>query len=63
MIHALIEADFRQAPAWLNEGLASLYERTRWSPSRLEALPNWRMDGMREEEVRRYRNWPGRHRT
>ena len=51
MIHALIEADFPQAPAWLNEGLASLYERTRWSSGHLDALPNWRMDGMREEKI------------
>jgi len=51
MIHALIEADFPQAPPWLNEGLASLYERTQWTPTRLNALPNWRMDRMREEDI------------
>jgi tetratricopeptide (TPR) repeat protein len=51
MIHALMAADFPEAPAWLNEGLASLYERSYWSSSRLNALPNWRMDRMREEEV------------
>lgn len=51
MIHALIKADFPQAPSWLNEGLASLYERTQWTPTRLNTLPNWRMDRMREENV------------
>lgn len=51
MIHALIEADFPKAPQWLNEGLASLYERTQWTPTRLNALPNWRMDHMRPEDV------------
>ncbi len=51
MIHALIEADFPEAQDWLKEGLASLYERTSWKGGRLEALPNWRMDGMQEETV------------
>ncbi len=51
MIHALMAADFPDAPPWLNEGLASLYERSYWSSSRLSALPNWRMDRMREEQV------------
>ncbi|WP_456386711.1 peptidoglycan-binding domain-containing protein [Desulfolithobacter sp.] len=51
MIHALIEADFPQAPPWLNEGLASLYERTQWTPARLNTLPNWRMDRMREDNI------------
>lgn len=55
MIHALIEADFPQAPPWFNEGLASLYERTQWTTTRLNALPNWRMDEMREENVRSLR--------
>ncbi|MBU1341648.1 MAG: peptidoglycan-binding protein [Proteobacteria bacterium] len=51
MVHAMIKADFPEAPDWLNEGLASLYERTQWNSGRLTALPNWRMDGMREEKV------------
>lgn len=51
MIHALVASDFPQAPAWLNEGLASLYERTEWQAGRLVPLPNWRMDRMREESV------------
>lgn len=51
MIHALIEADFPQAPPWLNEGLASLYERTQWTSARLNTLPNWRMDRMREDNI------------
>lgn len=51
MIHALMAADFPSAPAWLNEGMASLYERSRWRNGRLEALPNWRMDRMREDRI------------
>jgi Putative peptidoglycan binding domain len=55
MIHALIKADFPNVPPWLNEGLASLYERTQWSAARLNALPNWRMDQMREDGLRSLR--------
>jgi peptidoglycan hydrolase-like protein with peptidoglycan-binding domain len=51
LIHALVEADFPTAPAWLNEGLASLYERTQWREQKLHGLPNWRMDRMREAKV------------
>lgn len=51
MVHALMAADFPNAPAWLNEGLASLYERTQWRNSTLHGLPNWRMDGMQESKV------------
>ena len=51
MVHALMKADFPDAPAWLNEGLASLYERSQWRGHKLYGLPNWRMDGMREAHV------------
>ena len=48
LVHALVEADFQRAPPWLDEGLASLHERTRWAAGRLQALPNWRMEHLRE---------------
>ena len=51
MVHALIEADFPDAPPWLNEGLASLYERTQWQNNKLRGLPNWRMDNMHEANI------------
>lgn len=51
MVHALMAADYPDAPAWLNEGLASLYERTQWRDGKLRGLPNWRMDSMRETHV------------
>lgn len=51
MVHAMMENDFPGAPLWLSEGLASLYERTRWSQGKLEPLPNWRMDQLKEEAV------------
>ena len=44
MVHALIESDFPDAPDWLDEGLASLYERSLWaSGGRLVPVANWRM--------------------
>ena len=51
LIHALMASDFPEAPLWLNEGLGSLYERTRWTHDRLEPLPNWRMDVLKEDRV------------
>ena len=51
LVHALMKSDFPDAPQWLGEGLASLYERTRWTQGRLEPLPNWRMDRLRENDV------------
>ena len=46
MIHALMAQDHPDAPPWLNEGLASVYERTAWREGRLRPLPNWRFDRM-----------------
>lgn len=51
MIHALIFADFPEAPGWLEEAFATIYERTKWQNNRLIPLPNWRLDGMNFEEV------------
>ncbi len=44
MMHALVANDFPDAPLWLDEGLATLYERSVWTPTRLTPLPNWRME-------------------
>lgn len=48
MIHPFFQADFPDVPAWLNEGLASLYERAKWGRSpeghpRLLGATNWRL--------------------
>ncbi len=34
MIHALIFADFPEAPGWLEEAFATIYERTKWQNNR-----------------------------
>jgi len=44
LVHALIAEDFADAPRWLNEGMATLYERSMWTRSGLQGLPNWRME-------------------
>lgn len=43
MVHALMEPDFPQAPAWFSEGLASLYEQCRIENEGLVGLVNWRL--------------------
>ena len=43
MMHAMIASDFPGCPGWLEEGMATLYERSAWEASQLEPLPNWRM--------------------
>lgn len=50
LTHALIDFDFPRAPDWFNEGLASLYEQSRFLPNDdgLEGLPNWRLPLLQE---------------
>jgi hypothetical protein len=43
MMHALIQDDNTKTPRWLEESMASLYERSMWRNQRLMPLPNWRM--------------------
>ncbi|MBU4263462.1 MAG: peptidoglycan-binding protein [Proteobacteria bacterium] len=47
LMHALIADDSPDAPLWLVEGLATLYERSGWTTRRLLGLPNWRMEFIR----------------
>lgn len=51
LMHALIASDYPDAPSWLNEAMAMLYERSKWTPSRLVALPNWRMEFINEHNI------------
>jgi len=48
--HGRLAADFSDAPAWLDEGIASLMESYRvvGQPPRLEALANWRLPVLRK---------------
>jgi len=47
MTHALMESDFPRAPAWLNEGLGSLFERCMVTPEGLKGMVNWRLPILR----------------
>jgi hypothetical protein len=49
LVHALVHADCPGLPEWFDEGLASLYEQSRFSDDgrRLEGLSNWRLAALR----------------
>lgn len=49
IVHPFIEADFPGAPSWLNEGLASLYERPSDRGGRIVGLPNWRLPNLKRQ--------------
>ncbi len=43
LVHPILEADFPHAPAWINEGIASLYEAPVFPRSgEIEGVTNWR---------------------
>ncbi len=42
MVHALMETDFPDVPAWFNEGLGSLFEQCTVTEAGLKGLINWR---------------------
>ncbi len=42
MVHAIIDADFPNAPTWFNEGFASLFEQSRIEEGSIVGLTNWR---------------------
>ena len=48
IVHPYVEADFPDAPAWLNEGLGSLYEGVTEKDGRIWGVPNWRLRGLKE---------------
>lgn len=43
LVHPLIGDDFPRIPAWLNEGIASLYGTAKWNGKRFEFLVNYRL--------------------
>jgi len=43
MFHALVAEDFPDIPAWVNEGIASLFEQCRVTDEGLVGLVNWRL--------------------
>lgn len=43
LVHALMEPDFPDAPVWLSEGMASLYEHSDLRNNSIRGLDNWRL--------------------
>jgi hypothetical protein len=48
IVHPFIESDFPGAPAWFNEGFASLYEQSVERDGRMKGLINWRLPGLKK---------------
>ncbi len=42
VVHAILDADFPDAPTWFNEGFASLFEQSRIEEGSILGLNNWR---------------------
>jgi hypothetical protein len=47
IVHPYVEADFPDAPAWLNEGLGSLFEQSAEREGHIVGLTNWRLAGLK----------------
>jgi hypothetical protein len=48
IVHPYVEADFPNAPPWLNEGLGSLFEQSSERDGHIIGLTNWRLAGLQE---------------
>lgn len=46
IVHPFVRANFPECPAWLNEGLGSLYEQSAEREGRIVGLTNWRLAGL-----------------
>lgn len=49
MVHPFMNANFKDCPAWFNEGLASLFERPTRVDDQIKGLINWRLDGLKKK--------------
>jgi hypothetical protein len=47
LVHPYVAKNCPTCPAWLNEGLASLFERPRERDGHLVGLPNWRLPALK----------------
>jgi hypothetical protein len=47
IVHPFVRADFPEAPAWLNEGLGSLFEQSGERDGRIVGYTNWRLAGLK----------------
>jgi hypothetical protein len=48
IVHPYVEADFPNAPPWLNEGLGSLFEQSAERDGHIIGLTNWRLAGLQK---------------
>jgi len=48
IVHPFIEANFPDCPAWLNEGLGSLYEQCGEVEGHIHGYTNWRLPGLQD---------------
>lgn len=48
IVHPLVEADYGDAPAWINEGLGSLFEQSAERDGHIVGLTNWRLPGLQK---------------
>ncbi len=46
IVHPFVAANFPKCPAWLDEGLGSLYEQSAEQNGRIVGLTNWRLEGL-----------------
>lgn len=47
LFHLMVRSHFGDIPPWLDEGMAALYEVSRYDGERLDGLQNWRGDVLR----------------
>ncbi|MCA8953703.1 MAG: hypothetical protein KDE27_29600 [Planctomycetes bacterium] len=57
IVHPFVAANVEDCPAWLNEGLGSLFEQCRERDGRITGLLNWRLDGL-QQAIRAERTVP-----
>lgn len=48
IVHPFVEANVPDCPAWLNEGLGSLFEQSAERDGRIVGLTNWRLPGLQK---------------
>jgi hypothetical protein len=46
IVHPFVEANVKGCPAWINEGLGSLFEQSHERDGQIRGLLNWRLEGL-----------------
>ncbi len=49
LVHAFLQTELPGVPAWLDEGLSSLYEASGDRDDHLHGYPNWRLSGVQQQ--------------